>query len=149
MQMFGTLTNFEGSLFDDLWRLQREMDEAVTRWPWPAGIRSAARGTYPPLNVGVTPEKVDVYLFVAGLDPKGLDLSIQQNLLTISGERNVPERENVQYYREERFDGAFRRVVTLPEDVDPEKVEANYVDGVLHVSVQRREATKPRQIEIK
>jgi HSP20 family protein len=40
-------------------------------------------------------------------------------------------------------------VVTLPEDVDPEKVEANYVDGVLHVSVQRREATKPRQIEIK
>jgi HSP20 family protein len=147
--MFGDLTNFEGSLFDDLWRMQREMDEAFTRWPWPAGIRSVARGTYPPLNVGVTPEKADVYLFVAGMNPKALDLSIQRNLLTISGERKVPEREGVQYYRDERFDGPFRRVVTLPEDVDPEKVEATYTDGVLHVSVQRREATRPRQIEIK
>ena len=102
-----------------------------------------------PLNVGVTPEKADVYLFVAGMDPKALDLSIQRNLLTISGERKVPEREGVQYYRDERFDGEFRRVVTLPEDVDPEKVVATYTDGVLHVSVQRREATRPRQIEIK
>jgi HSP20 family protein len=83
------------------------------------------------------------------MNPKALDLSIQRNLLTISGERKVPEREGVQYYREERFDGPFRRVVTLPEDVDPEKVEATYTDGVLHVSVQRREATRPRQIEIK
>jgi HSP20 family protein len=83
------------------------------------------------------------------MDPKALDLSIQRNLLTISGERKVPEREGVQYYREERFDGEFRRVVTLPEDVDPEKVVATYTDGVLHVSVQRREATRPRQIEIK
>ena len=48
--MFGNLTNFESSLFDDLWRMQREMDEAFTRWPWPTGIRAVARGTYPPLN---------------------------------------------------------------------------------------------------
>jgi HSP20 family protein len=147
--MFGNLTNFEGSLFDELWRLQRDMDEMAGRWPWPTGIRAAARGTYPPINVGVTSDKVDVYLFASGLDPNALDLTIQRHLLTISGERRVPQREDVQYYREERFSGAFRRVVTLPEDVDPQKVEAKYADGVLHVTVGRREATKPRQIEVK
>lgn len=115
----------------------------------PAGIRSVARGTYPPINIGATPEQVDVYLFAAGLDPKTLDISLQQNLLTVSGERQAPVREEVNYYRKERFDGPFRRLVTLPEDVDPDRVEANYRDGVLEIHIKRREATRPRQIEVK
>ena len=80
--MFGSLTNFEGSLFDDLRRMQRDMDEMFGPRGYPTGIRSVARGTYPPINVGATSDRVDVYLFAAGLDPKALDIAIQQNLLT-------------------------------------------------------------------
>jgi HSP20 family protein len=149
MTMFGRLTNFEGSLFDDLRRVQQDMDEMFGPRTWPAGIRSVARGTYPPINVGATGDCVDVYVFAAGLDPKALDLSIQQNLLTLAGERKVDVPENAEHYRRERFSGSFRRVISLPDDVDPDKVNAQYVNGVLRISVQRREASRPRQIEVK
>jgi HSP20 family protein len=112
-------------------------------------IRAVPRGTFPPINVGSTPERVDAYLFAAGLDPKSIDVSIQQNLLTVSGSRNVPVSEQADYYRRERFDGDFHRVIALPDDVDPDRVEARYRDGVLQITVQRRAAVRPRQIEVK
>lgn len=148
--MFKTLfTSFDtGGLFDEFRRLENEMAQLFGHSPWPAGIRAAQRGTFPPLNVGATPERVDVYLFAAGLDPKSLDLSIQQNLLSVSGSRKIEVNENADYYRRERFDGDFRRVVTLPDDVDPERVEAKYRDGVLHITIQRRESARPRQITV-
>lgn len=145
--MFGSLTNYE-SIFDELRRMEREMDELFGRWDLPAGIRSVSRGTFPPTNVGATPNAVNVYLFAPGLDPKKLDISIQQNLLTVSGERSAPVDEKATYYRKERFDGEFRRVVTLPDDVDPDRVEAKYRDGVLQISVQRKETARPRQIQV-
>lgn len=147
--MFGRLSDLNGSLFDDFRHMQREMDQLFGGWPTPAGIRAVSRGTFPPVNVGATPDKVDVYLFAAGVDPKALDISIQQNLLTIAGERKLAPVEGANYYRQERSSGEFRRAITLPEDVDPERVEARYQDGVLHVTVMRREATQPRQIEVK
>ena len=147
--MFAYRTNFSGSLLDQFRRMEGELDELFGRDSWPAGIRSVAQGTYPPVNLGTTPEQVDVYLFAAGLDPKSLDISLQQNLLTISGERNGSAREDVNYYRKERFDDSFRRLITLPDDADPEQVEARYRDGILQISVKRREASRPRQIEVK
>ncbi|HYE35167.1 Hsp20/alpha crystallin family protein [Methylocaldum sp.] len=147
--MFASFIQFENSLFDDFRRMEREMDDLFGRWPWPTGIRSAVRGSFPPVNVGATPDKVNVYLFTPGVDPKTLDISIQQNVLTVSGERGLPKNENANYYRQERFNGEFRRAIALPEDVDPDRVEARCENGILHVTVQRREAVKPRQIEIK
>ena len=147
--MFGNLTNSEGSLFDDLRRMQQDMEEMFGPRAWPAGIRSVARGTYPPVNIGSTGEGVQVYVFAAGLDLQTLDISIQQNLLTVAGERTVEIPENAEYYRQERFSGPFRRVIALPEDVDPDKVDARYVNGILQISVQRREAARPRQIQVK
>jgi HSP20 family protein len=147
--MFSSLGNFENSLFDEFRRIQRDMDQLFGATTWPNSIRSVTRGTYPPINIGSTPEQVDVYLFAAGVEPNSLDISIQQNLLTIAGERNLITEEGANYYRKERFDGAFRRVVTLPEDVDPDNVDATYRDGILHVKILRRESAKPRQIEVK
>ena len=147
--MFGKRTNLSGNLFDEFRRLESEMDELFGRGTWPAGIRSVAQGTYPPVNVGTTPEQVDVYLFAAGLDAGSLDISLQQNLLTVAGERKAPVKEGLDYYRKERFDGSFRRLVTLPDDVDPDQVEALYQDGVLRIGVKRRQASRPRQIEVK
>lgn len=135
-------------LFDQFRRLENEMGQLFGHAPWPAGIRAVQRGTFPPINVGATPERVDVYLFAAGLDAKKIDLSIQQNLLSVSGSRKIEPDENAEYYRRERYDGDFRRVITLPDDVDPERVEAKYRDGVLQITVQRREAARPRQITV-
>lgn len=146
--MFGSLTHLD-DMFDELRRAQQDMEQLFGPRTWPAGIRSVARGTYPAINVGATSEGVDVYVFAAGLDPKALDISIQQNLLTLAGERKVEMPEKVEHYRRERFSGPFRRVIALPEDVDPDQVEAHYADGVLHVAIRRRDASRPRQIEVK
>lgn len=147
--MFGSLRNFEGSLLDEVRRMQRDMDQLFGGNAWPSSIRAVAKGTYPPLNIGSTPDQVDVYLFAAGLDPKSLDISMQQHLLTVAGERKLVTETGADYYRKERFSGGFRRVVALPEDVDPDAVTAKYQDGLLHITIKRRESAKPRQIEVK
>jgi len=146
--MFPSLTGFDGSLFDQFRRLQEEIDGLFDQGPSTAGIRSVARGTFPPINVGATADKLEVYLFAAGLDPKKLEISLQQNLLTVAGQRQAPPSEAAIYYRRERFNGEFRRVITLPDDVDPDRVEARYRDGVLHISVSRKESAKPRTIPL-
>ena len=147
--MFGNrLSGFDAGLFDELRRFEGEVDRLLGRQGWPTGIRSAQPGAFPQVNVGATPERVDVYLFVAGLDPSRIDLTIQRNVLVVSGIRRLETAGQADYYRRERFDGDFRRVVTLPEDVDPERVDATYRDGVLQVTVQRREASRPRQITV-
>jgi HSP20 family protein len=148
--MFGTLSSFDGGLFDEFRRIEREMDQFLSNGgSWRNGIRASARGTYPPINVGVNPDQIDVYLFVPGVDPKRLEITLHQNLLTLKGERKPLREEGAEYYRKERFDGEFHRAVNLPEDADPEQVDARYQDGVLHVTIKRRESAKPRQIEVK
>ncbi|HEX5460119.1 MAG TPA: Hsp20/alpha crystallin family protein [Steroidobacteraceae bacterium] len=146
--MFGTTTNMPSSVFDELWRLQQEVDDLFGSWNPSLGIRSLPRGSFPAINVGQTAERVDIYLFAPGIDPRSLDISIQQNLLTVSGKREISVQEEASYYRQERFSGEFRRVVSLPEDVDPERVQAKYVDGIVQIGVQRRESARPRQIQI-
>lgn len=135
-------------MFDEFRRLQEQIDSLFDSWPGAVGIRSVAPGTFPPVNVGATPDRLEVYVFAAGLDPKKIDISMQQNLLAVSGERAAPQDEAAAYYRQERFAGEFRRVLTLPEDVDPDRVEARYRDGVLHITVSRKEAAKPRTIPL-
>ncbi|MFC6674248.1 Hsp20/alpha crystallin family protein [Marinobacterium aestuariivivens] len=146
--MFGNWIGFDADLFGQLERMRREMDQLFGDGNGASGIRSVAAGTFPAINVGGSPEQVDVYVFAPGIDPKQVDISLQQNLLTVSGERSVSHPESAQFYRRERFNGKFRRVLSLPEDVDPDRVTARYRDGVLHIQVQRREELKPRRIEV-
>ena len=146
--MFGIPSSMPGSVFDELWRLQHDVDELFGNWSSSGGIRSLPRGSFPAVNVGHTPERVDVYLFAPGIDAKTLDISIQQNLLSVSGKREISVNEAATYYRQERFSGEFRRVVSLPEDVDPERVQAQYRDGIVQIRIERRESARPRQIKI-
>ncbi len=147
--MFGNAYS-ESPLLAQFRRLEEELDEVFgSATPWTSGIRSLPPGTFPAINVGSTEDNVTVYLFAPGIDPTKLDISIQQNLLTVTGQREVPRDENASYYRQERFGGEFRRALSLPEDVDPDRVEASYRDGIVQITVRRRESAKPRQIAIR
>jgi HSP20 family protein len=146
--MIGYLSSPSGSVFDDVRRMQQELDELFGQFNGLDAIRSLPRSGFPPINVGVTPEQVQVYLFAAGIDPAKLDVSIQQNVLTIAGTRTAQAQEGRKHFRQERFGGEFRRVLTLPEDVDPDRVDAKYRNGVLQVTVARRAAARARKVDI-
>ena len=142
---------FPGDLFAEFDRLQRQLDQAFPSASAPASIRAMARGTFPAINIGITPETIEVVAFAPSIDPKALQLSIDKGLLVIAGERasDVPAgNERISVYAQERFAGPFRRVVSLPEDADPGQVNASYRDGFLRVSVGKRESSKPRHIEV-
>ncbi|MGQ9685419.1 MAG: Hsp20/alpha crystallin family protein [Thiobacillaceae bacterium] len=136
---------FPRDLFAEMDRLQREMAQA---FDWSPSIRGMARG-FPAMNVGSTPKSVEIYAFAPGIDPAGLDLQIEKGVLTIAGERKAEEvQDKATMHIDERFAGRFRRVVTLPDDVDTNAVTARYRDGILHISVGRKEAAQPRRIAI-
>ena len=139
---------FPRDVFADLDRMQREMAQAFDMSP---SIRGFGRGGYPALNVGGTQQSVEIYAFAPGLDPGKIDVSIDRGVLTIEGERpgSLPSDEKSAVHINERFAGRFRRVVSLPDDADPAAVNAEYRDGVLHLSIKRRESALPRRIEVK
>lgn len=144
--MFRSL--FPRDVFAELDRLQREMQQSFDISP---SIRGFWRGGFPALNVGSTPQAVEIYAFTPGLDPATLDVNLDRGVLTITGERkgDLPaEDAKAAVHINERFAGRFRRVVTLPDDVDSNGVAAKYNDGVLHISCKRRESAQPRRISV-
>jgi HSP20 family protein len=139
---------FPRDLFAELNRLQREMQQVFDVGS--PSIRGFARG-YPAVNIGSAPASVEIYAFAPGIDPAKVEVNLDRGVLTIAGERAtaVPAGDaKATVHVNERFDGRFRRVVNLPDDVDPNGVTASYRDGVLHVSVKRRTAAQPRRIEV-
>lgn len=165
--MYGSL--FSRDLFSELDRMQRDMQRAFDLSP---SIRGFGRGGFPALNMGTTQQSVELFAFAPGLDPSSIDVNLDRGLLTIAGQRKVSlpdgsgdgaqseggdngggQRQQQQQQRatvhiNERFSGSFSRAISLPDDVDPEGVSADYKNGVLHVSVKRKESAKPRRISV-
>lgn len=140
---------FPRDLFAQFDQLQRELESGLGVAP---AIRGFGRGGYPALNVGTTPEAVEVFVFAPGLDPSRIDVQLERGVLTVSGERPGlpadPAGTRSSVHVNERFSGPFRRVVSLPDDVDADKVDADYRDGVLRVRIARRQAVQPRRIAV-
>ena len=149
--MYESLLTYPNTLFGQFERLRRELDDAFGDSALPSSIRSVAAGGLPAINVGRTPNSVEVYAFAPGLDASKIDVTLDRGVLRISGERaeSLPaERKGVTVYAHERGAGRFTRAVTLPDDVDPAHVKASYRDGVLLVSVARRESAQPKRITV-
>lgn len=112
-----------------------------------------ARGrqpVFPAVNIWQGEDAVAVTAELPGVDPADLDISVKENLLTISGRRNRPDvGEESSWHRREREFGEFSRAIRLPFAAEDDKVEARMQNGVLRVVVGRPEAQKPRRIEIK
>jgi HSP20 family protein len=139
-----------GDIFSELNRLQSVFDQVFRPWER-SSIRGLTGASFPVINVGATPDAVEVMALAPGLDPASLQLTVDRGVLVMSGERKsqLPEPgENTSIYAQERFAGNFRRVVSLPEDADPARVDASYRDGILRVTVAKRESSKPRRIEV-
>jgi HSP20 family protein len=152
---------FPGDLFAEMDRIQREMQQAFGMEP---SIRGVGRGGFPALNVGSTPQSVELYAFLPGLDPNAIEVNLERGVLTVAGERpdlvaagagtgnstggSAGNGGKSTVHINERFAGRFRKVVSLPEDADPDGVSAQYRDGVLHISVKRRQQVQPRRISV-
>ena len=140
---------FPRDLFAEFDRLQREIQQAFDNVP---NIRGAGAGSFPALNVGRTPQSLELYAFVPGMDPKSIEVNLERGVLTIAGERQgdlPPREERSSVHINERFAGRFRRVVSLPDDdVNPDGVTAQYRDGVLQISIKRRTAPQTRRINV-
>lgn len=138
---------FPRDVLADLERLQRDLQGVFEVSP---SIRGLGRGGFPALNVGSTADAVEVYAFAPGLDPASIEVNLERGVLTLAGERRVPAHgsEKSTLHLNERFAGRFRRVVSLPDDIDPGAVKADYRDGVLHINVQRKASAQPRRIDV-
>ena len=136
-------------LYAELNRMQSQLDQAFPASG--ASIRSAAGTGFPVLNVGTTPTAIEVQALAPGLDADKLEITVDRGLLIIAGERKTqlpPPAERVNVYANERFTGPFRRVVSLPDDADPNRVDASYRDGILRITVAKRESSLPRRIAV-
>ena len=148
--MIDTMHSRPQSLFDQLDAMHRLLSRSLGADGAPGGIRSVAYGAFPEINVGRTPTSVEVFAFAPGIEASSLDVTIERNILRISGARAPASRRDgeVQHYANERPEGRFSRAVSLPDDVDPLKVEARYRDGILRVSIALSAAAQPQRIAV-
>ena len=138
---------FESS-FSDFDQIRREMlrllDAATDAAPEPGA------GVFPPMNITHDDENFYLRAEIPGINPGELSIAALRNRVSISGKREIPrEHERVSYHRKERPEGAFSRAVTLPTEVDAERVDARYADGVLTLTLPKAQQAKPRQITVR
>jgi len=135
--------------FSDFDQMRREVlrlfDSAAGR-----SVARAGAGVFPPINVTQDDGAFYVRAELPGVKPDEIDISALRNRVSIAGRRQIPtEKDRVSHHRKERSEGSFNRTVTLPAEVDAERVEARYADGILTVSLPKAERAKPRQIAVK
>jgi HSP20 family protein len=103
----------------------------------------------PAMDLVETEDDFVLHADLPGLSESDVNIELEDNVLTISGERKSGHEDKKQgYYRVERASGSFSRSLTLPEGVDPEAITANFDKGVLEVRIPKPEERKPRKVEI-
>lgn len=105
-------------------------------------------GWTPALDVFEDKDNVVVRAELPGMKREEIEVSMHNGMLSISGERKHEEKQEAEIYRTERFFGRFQRTVTLPTTVQADKVKAQYVDGILTVTLPKAEEAKPKRIDI-
>ena len=133
-------------------RFGRMFDEAFSEMLRPLGQTEggASRTWAPPVDIRESEEHLTLALDMPGLRKEDVNITLENNVLTISGERRFEaDQKNETIHRLERAYGAFTRAFTLGPTVQTDKVEANFHDGVLVIQVPKVEASKPRRIDIK
>ena len=139
----------ESNPFSELNRVRSEMESLIGRLAEsvPAGF---GPGVFPLINVTEDNDRLYVRAELPGIKANEIEISATGNSLSIGGERKVaPENEVASYHRRERESGIFRRTISLPSDIDSNRVEAHYNNGILTVTLPKAELSKPKQITVK
>lgn len=133
-----------GTLQDEFERLFRHFFGGEEGFPSTAGAWS------PALDVEEDAQRFVLHIELPGVDPDDVEVNLQENVLTVSGERNFYEERDADLFRrvERRF-GRFHRAVRLPDRVDPDKVDARYENGLLTIAVPKAEEARQRRIEVR
>lgn len=143
--------------FREMEELRREIDRTFEQFSGARGPRrwrgaflpGAASRQYPLVNLAEDKENYYVEALAPGVDPASLDISIEGQVLTISGEKKGPEGVAVEsFHRSERQAGKFTRRVDLTGTVDVGNVKADYREGLLQITLPKAPEAKPRQIQI-
>ena len=130
--------------FAELRRMQGEMNRVLS------GFNATAARDFPPINIWLGDNSVVVTAELPGVTRDDVNLSLQENVVTLAGQREPKSQEqNVSWQRRERAYGTFSRTVQLPFRVDPDKVQARFNNGILEIELQRLEADRPKKIEIR
>lgn len=150
----GALSSFGQSTLAPFNQLNRIRNEINQIFEDPFGFASAAstffEGWTPAVDIYEEKDKITVRAELPGMRKEDIEVTVVGDTLTISGERKQEEeRKEGETYRSERYLGRFQRSIALPTEVDPNKVQANYKDGVLTVNVAKSEQARRKQIEIK
>jgi HSP20 family protein len=137
---FGNGAVVLGPLMRDFDQLFQEMASQTVR---------QAREFVPPTDVFETESGVTLQVDLPGHDPKAIEVKVEKGVLTLRSERKLEQNAKEGAKRLERGFGVFTRSFTLPDTVDANKVEAHYENGVLTLTLPRKEEAKPRLIEVK
>ena len=109
----------------------------------------STRSWAPPVDIYETEDAIVLKAELPGIDPKDVEVRVEDNTLYLKGERNYEKEVNEQnYHRIERSYGSFARSFTLPNSISAEKVKAEYKDGLLTLTMPKREEAKPKTIKI-
>ena len=136
------------------WNELERMSNGLSRLfdqPWP-GFSPADGGAWmPSVNVEETGDELVLTAELPGMSLDDIDLEVENNVLTLSGEKKEEREpdENRKYHLWERTYGSFQRSFTLPRTVDPEKIDARFENGILHVHMPKQEQAKGRRITIR
>lgn len=148
--MFVTTTRRPFETLSSLRRLSSALDEAFGTWPQDEGNGAITSAWLPPCDVFEDKDTVKIVAEVPGVRPEDVKLSLENNLLTIRGEkRQQAEERTERVHRYERSYGSFERSFALPSTVDPDKISANYENGILTVTIPKAERARPREIPVK
>ncbi|MBP8625149.1 MAG: Hsp20/alpha crystallin family protein [Syntrophorhabdaceae bacterium] len=130
--------------------LREEMDKLFEDFFDKTGFTGVREGAWlPAADIHETKKDVVVSVDLPGVDPKDVTISIVEDTLTVKGERKREEEINeTDYYRTERFYGAFQRVIQLPVEVVGDKAKATYKDGVLKISIPKSQKAMPKEIKV-
>ena len=131
---------------DALLDFQRELESRLES-DWLRGA-TAGTGAFPPINVFQQGDNLVAIIELAGVDKSDLEIQAKDRTIRISGKKNVAYPEKVSLHRRERLSGTFDRTLTVPIQIDAERIKAEYRDGVLALFVPRAESDKPRSISI-
>ncbi len=149
-----TITRFSPfrSSFEDVSVLQNRLNSIFQDFARPNGSESESLTTgsfVPPVDIYEDAQQIALKLEVPGIRQGDLDIRVENQILTVSGERKFEAEEKEENFRriERRF-GSFVRSFTLPQTVDPDTVKASYENGVLNISISKKAEAKPKQIKV-